>query len=82
MTDRQVYLEAGLRDLACVGCAALVRVKKNSPLHTSVQWTCRAVETCAEFTARRALGETLVDTCLTLRDTIDGAVRDGRLAPP
>jgi hypothetical protein len=82
LADRREYLEGGLRDLACGGCDAHVLVKKNSPHQTSVQWTGRAVRQCAEFAARVALGEAtpLVDTCTTLRDTIDQAVRDGRLA--
>jgi hypothetical protein len=70
LADQRLYLESGLRELACRGCGALVRVKKSSPQHTSIQWT-----------ARVALGETtaLVDGCATLRETIDRAVREGRL---
>lgn len=81
MSDRQAYLEDGLRPLTCAGCRTQVRVKKNSPQHTSIQWSTRAVRECAEFAARVALGETtaLVDGCSTLRATIEGAVRDGRL---
>jgi hypothetical protein len=81
VADQRSYLEDGLRELVCDGCGALVRVKKSSPQQTSVQWTTRAVRQCAEFTARVALGETtaLVETCTTLRDSIDRAVRDGRL---
>ena len=79
--DQRLYLEGGLRELACEGCGARVRVKKNSPQHTSIQWTTRAVRECAEFSARVALGETtaLVDGCATLRATIDRAAREGRL---
>jgi hypothetical protein len=81
LADRRAYLEDGLRRLACDGCGALVRVKKNSPLQTSVQWSHRAVGECAEFAARVALGGTtpLVDTCTTLRDSIERAAREGRL---
>ncbi|MDQ1644016.1 MAG: hypothetical protein QOJ50_200 [Cryptosporangiaceae bacterium] len=81
LADRREYLEAGLRDLACGGCDAHVLVKKSSPHQTSVQWTGRAVRQCAEFAARVALGEAtpLVDTCTTLRDTIEQAAHDGRL---
>jgi hypothetical protein len=79
--DQRLYLDAGLRQLACHGCGALVRVKKSSPQQTSIQWTTRAVRECAEFSARVALGETtaLVDGCTTLRETIERAVREGRL---
>jgi hypothetical protein len=81
VADQRRYLEDGLRELTCEGCGALVRVKKSSPQQTSVQWTTRAVRECAEFTTRIALGETtaLVQTCTTLRDTIERAVHEGRL---
>jgi hypothetical protein len=81
LADRREYLEGGLRDLVCDGCGAHVLVKKSSPRQTSVQWTGQAVNQCAEFAARVALGETtpLVDTCTTLRGSIEQAVRDGRL---
>ncbi len=81
LADQRLYLEHGLRQLACHGCGALVRVKKSSAQQTSIQWTTRAVRECAEFATRVALGETtaLVDGCTTLRETIERAVRDGRL---
>jgi hypothetical protein len=81
VADQRAYLEGGLRELSCDGCGALVRVKKSSPQHTSIQWTTRAVRECAEFTTRVALGETtaLVESCTTLRESIDQAVREGRL---
>jgi hypothetical protein len=84
LADRREYLEAGLRELACAGCDAHVLVKKSSQHQTSVQWTSRAVRQCAEFTTRVALGEMtpLVDTCTTLRDSIEQAVHDGRLEVP
>jgi len=39
------------------------------------------VRACAEFAARAAAGEqsALIDTCASLRDSIDRAVRQGRL---
>ena len=81
LADQRLYLEDGLRQLACRGCGALVRVKKTSPQHTSIQWSTQAVRECAEFATRVALGETtaLVDGCTTLRETIERAVREGRL---
>ena len=61
-------------------------VAKFSPQHTSVQWSLESVRTCAEFSARAAAGEqsALIDTCASLRDSIDHAVLDGRLdvSPP
>jgi hypothetical protein len=81
LADQRLYLEDGLRQLSCRGCGALVRVKKTSPQHTSIQWSTRAVRECGEFATRVALGETtaLVDGCTTLRETIERAVREGRL---
>lgn len=81
LVDQRSHLEDGLRELCCAHCGAQVRVKKNSQLHTSVQWSVRAVRECAEFAARRSAGEPseLVATCVKLRDSIEWAVRDGRL---
>jgi hypothetical protein len=77
---------AGFRRVACDRCAAAVLVAKFSPQHTSVQWSPQAVQACAEFSARAAMGErtALIDSCGSLRDSIGAAVSDGRLdvAPP
>jgi hypothetical protein len=78
--------EAGFRPVACGRCGAVALVAKFSPQHTSVQWSSEAVRTCAEFSARVAAGEqsALIDTCASLRDSIDRAVLEGRLdiTPP
>jgi hypothetical protein len=51
-----------------------------------VQWTDAAVRTCAEFMAFESLGQASarVAGCGSLRDSIDAAVKDGRLevSPP
>jgi hypothetical protein len=77
---------AALQEVACDRCAAMVLVAKFSPQHTSVQWTLAATAACAEFSAREAAGErsALIDTCASLRDSIDRAVAEGRLevTPP
>ena len=77
---------ATLREMACDRCAARVLVTKFSPQHTSVQWRPEATAACAEFSAREAAGErsALIDTCTSLRDSIDRAVAEGRLqvTPP
>ena len=77
---------ARFRRVECGRCAAVVLVVKFSPQHTSVQWSAASVRACAEFSARAAAGEqtALIDTCASLRDSIDRAVRDGRLeiSPP
>lgn len=74
-TERAEYLEGGLTPVTCAGCGVTVRAKKNSPLHTSVQWNRPALEGCLEFAARRALGEptALIRGCGRLHETIDRA---------
>jgi hypothetical protein len=78
LADRRAYLEDDLTELACDRCAAQVRVRKTSLAHTSVQWSARATSQCAEFAARRE-PSALVSTCTALRDSIERAVREGRL---
>ncbi len=76
--------EAGFRPVECERCGAAVLVAKFSPQHTSVQWTLESVRACAEFSARVAAGEQtgLIDTCASLRDSIDRAVLQGRIEVP
>jgi hypothetical protein len=70
----------------CGRCGAGVLAAKFSPQHTSVQWTAAAVSACAEFSVALALGRpsALVAGCGSLRDSIDAAVKAGRLevSPP
>jgi hypothetical protein len=75
--DRQAQLEGGLQELACDSCGALVRVKKNSAMHTSVQWSVAAARQCGELADRAPAA---VATCGKLRDSIERAVWDGRLS--
>jgi hypothetical protein len=74
------------RPVACQRCGAAVLVAKFSLEHTSVQWSQASMRACAEFGARAAAGEptALIDTCASLRASIDSAVRRGRLevSPP
>ena len=67
--------------MECGACGAVVLAAKFSMQHTSVQWSFESVRACAEFSARAAAGEqtALIDTCSSLRMSIDRAVRDGRL---
>jgi len=81
LADRHAYLHSGLRELACDRCGARVLVKKNSPQHTSVQWSAESVRGCAEFAARGG-PNALIATCASLRDSVERAVRDGRLKVP
>ncbi|MCL2582709.1 MAG: hypothetical protein FWE35_09660 [Streptosporangiales bacterium] len=73
---------AVLRDVRCDRCRAVVQVAKFSPQHTSVQWTSEAAGRCAEFAERQAeaTSRVRVASCGSLRETIDRAVGDGRLA--
>ena len=77
---------AALQEVACDRCAAVVLVVKFSPQHTSVQWSLAATAACAEFSARAAAGErsALIDSCASLRASLDRAVAEGRLevTPP
>ena len=72
--------------MECGRCGAQVLVAKFSAQHTSVQWTEAAVSACAEFSVAMALGRpsALVAGCGSLRESIDVAVKDGRLevSPP
>lgn len=57
--------------VSCDRCAVEVLVKKNSLAHTMVQWT-SASDTCTQLVPGDA-------TCPFLRDSIESAVRRGRL---
>jgi hypothetical protein len=78
--------DAGYERIECDRCGVAVQVAKFSREHTSVQWTPAAVRGCAEFSARAAAGEpsALIDTCASLRGSIERAVLRGQLAvsPP
>jgi hypothetical protein len=69
--DRRAQLEDGLADLDCGHCGGVVRVKKYTAAHTSIQWTGDAVRRCPAYAAR--------DGCPYLRRSVDAAVADGWL---
>jgi hypothetical protein len=71
MADRRAQLEDGLSDLDCGHCGGVVRVKKNSLAHTSVQWSADAVRRCPAYAVR--------DGCPHLRRSVEAAVADGWL---
>lgn len=81
--DHFEYLEAGLTPLTCGHCGAVVRVKKNSPKHTSIQWTPAAVRTCPVLAAQLDHSGTTANAlgCDRLRSEIAAAVQDGRIEP-
>jgi hypothetical protein len=82
--DRREFLEAGLAPVECGSCGNRVLVRKNSPTHTSVQWTRDPATSCPEFAARVSAGElsARIDTCPKLRTSIEQAVADGLLEVP
>lgn len=82
--DREEHLRDRLRPVDCLRCGTCVLVKKNSPKHTSIQWTTEPAASCAEFAERAARGENsaLIETCPDLRTSIDRAAREGRLEHP
>jgi hypothetical protein len=79
--DQQLYLDARLREVACLDCLAKVQVKKNSEHHTAVQWTGDALEHCQEFARMRRApgGRQVYDTCSRLMAPLDRAVAEGEL---
>jgi hypothetical protein len=81
LASRADEREARFRPVGCERCGAEVLVAKFSRQHTSVQWSRPSVRACAEFAARAAAGEqtALIDSCGSLRDSIDRAVANGHL---
>jgi hypothetical protein len=70
-----------VQPLACRLCGDQVLVQKYSLAHTSVQWT--ASTRCAEFAVAASLTErALTPGCSELRESIDSAVRAGRIEVP
>jgi hypothetical protein len=74
---------ADYQRIKCERCAATVEVAKFSAQQTSVQWSPASVRACAEFTAAEQQSA-LIDTCASLRVSIEAALAEGRLAvsPP
>jgi hypothetical protein len=71
--------QARFRPVECDRCGAVVQVAKFSPQHTSVQWSQSSVRACAEFSDRVSAGQrtALIDSCASLRASIDRAVLQG-----
>lgn len=77
--DQRLYLDSRLVEVACLDCLATVQVKKNSPHHTSVQWSAEAVGECPEFArmSQQAGGRSLRATCPRMMASIEHAVEEG-----
>jgi len=84
LADEREFLTSGLVPVACAGCGAEVLVRKASRRQTSVQWRSAPVDSCPEFATRVAAGElsARIDTCPTLRASIERAVATGAVAVP
>ncbi|MDI6097412.1 hypothetical protein QLQ12_02200 [Actinoplanes sp. NEAU-A12] len=76
-SELQDYLAGGLTDVRCEACGHQVRAGKRSAMQTSVQWAGRACARLDEEAGGRPTA--LVPTCPALRESIDRAVREGRL---
>lgn len=81
LADRQEFLAGGMVPHDCDSCGTRVLVKKNSPKHTSIQWTTDAVSSCPVFAEQAAAsGSTArVETCPRLAESIRSAVASGEL---
>jgi len=81
LADRHEFLTSGLTPHDCESCGTRVLVKKNSPKHTSIQWTTDAGESCPVFAEQLTSGGSaaFLDTCPKLADSIQRAVRNGEV---
>ncbi|WP_239143293.1 hypothetical protein [Actinoplanes philippinensis] len=77
VAELEEYLAGGLREVRCEACGRRVRAGKRSAMQTSVQWSGPACERLAAVAGGRPTA--LVPTCPELRESIDRAVREGRL---
>ncbi|EME66765.1 hypothetical protein [Rhodococcus ruber] len=72
-----------MQSLECHACGNKVLVAKYSPVHTSIQWIGPARDTCREFASAAIADEDThyLPRCGALHESVDRAVRDGRLVP-
>lgn len=84
LADRHEFLTSGLTRHDCDSCGTRVLVKKNSPKHTSIQWTTNAAESCPVFAEQASTGSSaaLLDTCPKLSDSIQRAAANGGVEVP
>lgn len=73
-----------MQPIDCHECGTAVLVEKFSIPHTSVQWLSDATSACPRIAKATADGEgglcgTTGLSCSSLRNTIDDAVREGRI---
>lgn len=76
--DKKRYTSAGLQPVQCRACSTCVLVKKNSDIHTSIQWTSET-GTCHRLNepGKNGRPSALRDSCPDLSASIVQAVREG-----
>ncbi|MBB2941144.1 hypothetical protein FB565_000848 [Actinoplanes lutulentus] len=77
LSERESYLAGGLDKVACDRCGASVLAGKRSAVQTSVQWPAGGCARLLDAAGGRPMA--LVPTCPDLRESINRAVREGRL---
>ena len=80
--DRRRYLDLPFAEVGCHDCHAVVRVRKSSSAHTSIQWTAEAVRRCQELGRHErggSGGAGVLESCPRLGSSIRRAVEEGRL---
>ena len=68
-----------LRPVSCSECGAMVQVRKSSWEQTSVQWTDDAMRACSQRRNEGRPQGSVFLVCSGLRESIEDAVRRGRL---
>ncbi|WP_430791643.1 hypothetical protein [Actinoplanes sp. G11-F43] len=71
------HLDGGLVPIPCDTCGQPVRAGRRSEMQTSVQWSGPSCERLTTLAGDRP--PALVPTCPALRDSLDRAIREGRL---
>lgn len=68
-----------MQRVACPQCSTTVLAEKYSEKHTSVQWLDDASTACPVIRSAETDGQEIGAVCPILYDSIDRAVRDGRI---
>lgn len=77
--DKDLYTHAGYDPVTCNHCGACVRVRKNSPPHTSIQWTGDSAAACPVMSGWRdgTVDRGDDDTCPRMQASIAYAYAEG-----
>jgi hypothetical protein len=80
LEEQRLYTSARMVEVQCLDCLAVVRAKKNSEHHTSIQWSADAREACPELCRRSPTGGRDGHlACPRMTASIDAAVRSGEI---